>query len=148
MEHSEGLTREVYVTLESPSLEFADEEIRDLAYKLAAFHSVNDVIHLDQIMEAMRSPLGFSFHYGSYIDGTFSTEGQAVGAPGPHEHDRVMPLRYTFWLSHDLYGHNAGDGLTEIHARRGQLEKIDLGKPGLYPEIENQVPPYMSRPPS
>ena len=134
IKHSRHMSKKVYITLWHDMNNFSDQEISDIAY---AFDNLI-VGHpsLNEILVAMGSKMSFRFHYGHMHEGKLNTEGmfghKPTNAPG-HEHDRTMPLRYTFWLSTDMT-----DNGTQIKVTRDKLDAVDLTKPGLYPTLENQ----------
>ena len=140
IDNSEGFTKEVYVTLTEGD-EFTAEEIREVAREMDAMTSCNCTTHLDAVMKSTGTDFRFNLHYGSYnSDGSFNTDGQ-IGDSGNAR------MRYTFWLAPGLYGAETLS-LVEVLVLRKDLEKIDLAKTGLYPDLESQVPSYMGKRPT
>jgi hypothetical protein len=138
LEKSGGMREQVYLSLHQDREGYTGEEISRAAIALHAFESCNGNVHLDQIMIAMGTDFQFSTHYGHYETpgGTFITKGLFPGAPNRPDDSRDDPLRYTFWLAKGSYGRAGGE--IEVRVSRGDLEKINLDKPGLYPGLENQ----------
>ncbi len=136
LDQSQGLTKEVYLTLESGQ-DYTDDEVHENAVTMNGLQSVNCQTHLNEIMSAVGAGFEFSVHYG-YFDkpGHFSTLGQFAGLPGPHFNDPLgIPTRYTFWCAYRSYSYTA----SPVLASRSELEAIDLEKPGLYPSQEDPI---------
>ena len=124
---SEKLTREVHITLNQDQNGYTEEEVRQIGRSVDTFNSCNCDTHLTQILHAMGAELGFSLHYGHYRGNSFDTSGQFDGSAS---------MSYTFWLAKEMYGR--GYEGKEIFVAREDIEAIDISKPGLYPELENQ----------
>lgn len=141
IDQSEGLTKEVCVTLTQNREGFTADEINHDAHKMSGLGSCNCNTHIHQIMIAMGTEFGFSVHYGGHgEDGKFDTSGMFPGAPKHMVMDEKLtildaPMRYTYWLAKGFYSRTA----KVIPVTRAELEAIDLSKPGLYPDIENQA---------
>lgn len=110
IDQSQGLAEEVSVTFTQDKDGYTQEEISNVAHAVGALSSSNGSTYMDELMKLMGAKLTFSLHYGHYDEsGKYSTEGQfgerPQNAPG-HENDRKMPVRYTFWLSMNDYGHD------------------------------------------
>lgn len=143
IDRSERLTKEVCLTLVADREGYNAEEIDSAAHGLGAMQSCNCSTHLDQLLHLMGSGLQFECHYGDFDpnrDGDpFSSAGMFAGFPREMVPDKEliiegMPVRYTFWLSAQIYSRQA----TLVVATRENLEQIDLEKPGLYPTFEQQ----------
>jgi len=140
IDQSEGLTREVCLTLVEGREGYSAEEISDAAVGVGGMDSANGTTHLHELLLAMGSEINFSVHYGDFdparVGDKFCYDGQYRGQQGncPHGLAReVMPLRYTFWLSKKSYSRE----VELVTATRAVLDQIDLGKPGLYPSLES-----------
>ena len=133
LDKSEGLTKHVYITLQQDREGYSAEEVNAAAHAVDGMCSCNGNTHLNELLQIAGSALVVSLHYGDYPAGgiKFSTRGQFTSVEGSSD----PPLRYTFWLEDDLYGRSRKTR-TEIRTDRGELEKIDLKKPGLYPTLE------------
>lgn len=135
IDQSEGLTREVCLTLVADREGYTADEIREVAHGVHAMQSANCTTHLHALLSAMGSELTFSVHYGDFdptrsgdpfnSDGQFFGAGRAVSRPGLARED--MPLRYTFWLSKEHYSRRAA----LVVATHSYLEQIVL-RSGLY----------------
>lgn len=130
LDKSEGLTKEVCVTLKQDVSEFSKAEIRNCGFGLHLLLSEHGGVHLHEIMVATGSGFTFSCHYGHIENGVFRTEGQFPSQP---EHPKNTPLRYTFWLAKEQYSKTAAN----MAVTRAELAKIDLSRPGLYPSLES-----------
>ena len=141
IDQSKELTKEVCLTLVADREGYTADEVNAAAYGVDAMKNCNYTTHLNQLLHVMGSELTFSIHYGDFdparIDDPFNSDGQFVGwdesqVSRPGLIREGMPLRYTFWLSKQLYSRQA----TLVVAKREKLEQIDLEKPGLYPSLE------------
>lgn len=131
IDQSEGLTKEVCLTLQDGREGYSGEEIHKAA--INGMFSSNGNTHLNELMILMGSELDFSLHFGDF-DPTregdpFNTDGQFPGFPkesvaGGDEGlvRKDMPTRYTFWLSRGSYSRDA----SPVVATRKKLEKIKL----------------------
>jgi hypothetical protein len=131
LDKSEGLTKQVYITLQQDREGYTADEIQKAAVTMGGMTSSTCSTHLDEIMDILDTKFEFSIHYGSYEGKTFSSNGIFPGYEG---HPLNAPLRYTFWLAEKSYGHAGGE--IEIPVSRKELDEIDLTKPGLYPNLE------------
>lgn len=143
IDQSEGLTKEVCLTLTEGCQGYSAEEINIAAHGMSAMRSCNSTTHLSEILDVMGSELDFDVHYGDF-DPTregdpFSNAGQFAGWDASlvrgQDAELVregMPLRYTFWLARKFFSR----GAVLVTTTREELEKINLKKPGLYPSIE------------
>lgn len=141
LDASEGLTKDVCLTLVADREGYTADEISAAAYGVDSMKSRNGTTHINQILHAMGIELKFSVHYGDFdptrTDDPFNSYGQFAGlkaheATEPGLVREGMPLRYTFWLSKEHYSLQA----TLVVATREKLEQINLEKPGLYPSLE------------
>ena len=144
IDQSEGLTKEVCISLVADREGYTAEEIRAAGHGVGSMESGNGSTHVHELLDAMGSELNFSVHYGDFdssrSDDPFISDGQFAGwsrhqvtRPGLVRED--MPMRYTFWLSKKNYSRQA----TLVGATRQKLEQIDLAKPGLYPTLEKSA---------
>lgn len=139
IDQSDGLTKDVCVTLWDGRDGFTGAEIGHAALFEGRFHSCNCTTHLNVLMVLSGAEdVRFDCHYGHPNNGEFDTLGQFPGfdpaQTGGVVHPKDAPIRYTFWLSKGFYSRTA----TQIPVTREMLNAIDLAKPGLYPELENQ----------
>lgn len=141
------LSRAVCLTLIEGRDDFSQDEIQQAAN---GFHDMNSLgfhTHLTEVLYAMGSDFTFSYHYGDYdpmrLGSPLNRDGMFPGLPvdkvagaraNPNLVQRGLPLRYTFWLCNEPYSSKAA----LVWASATELNAIDLGKPGLYPDIENQ----------
>lgn len=137
IDKSEGLTKEVCVSLVKDREGYTEEEISDAGYGVSAMESCNCNTHIHALMCLMGSELQFSFHYGDYdprrVGDPFNTDGQFAGSKAAFVPDERLlleglPLRYTFWLSKESYSRS----VELVVATKEKLEQIDLKKSGLY----------------
>lgn len=144
IDRSKKLTNEVCLTLVENRNGYTADEINAIANGVGWMCSSNGTTHLDQIFHVMGSKLHFSFHYGDFNprrkDNPFSSAGQFAGVDecrvtNPELVRKGMPLRYTFWLSKKYYSRQA----RLVVAKRKNIEKIDIEKPGLYPALESHL---------
>ena len=137
---SKKLTRGVCLSLVEKREGYTAEEIYSAAHAIDYMNRCNN-----PILNAMGSNLEFSIHYGDFdpnsTDRKLNTDGQFAAlnlSPGqvsnPGSIRKGMPVRYTFWLAAKPYSEKA----KLVVVGRGELDKIDLNKPGLYPNVENQ----------
>jgi hypothetical protein len=127
---SNGMTEEVSTCLTAGSEGYSVDEVAAAGMTHSAMTSANCSTHLDQMMILMGLDFFFSCHYGHYRhDGMFDPTGQTGSSP-------TSPMRYTFWLARGHYG-KSGQG-KHVVASRAKLEAINLSKPGLYPQMEEQ----------
>jgi len=140
---SNMFTKEVCLTLWENREGYTADEIDAAAMGVSSMQSSDGTTHLDAVLEAMGVKLKFSFHYGDFDPNRkgdpMSAAGQFAGAPlskvsRPELAQKGMPMRYTFWFSKKDYSRKA----TLVTPTREELEKINLAKPGLYPNSENQ----------
>lgn len=132
IDNSKNLTQPVSLSFVQDREGFSRDEISKLAHSADRFTSCNCDTFLNQIFDAMGSELCFSLHFGHYDNGTtLNNGGQFEG---------VTVMSYTFWLAEKSYGHDGSGKI--LTTTRQEIEAIDLNKPGLYPKLENQVPPY------
>lgn len=140
IDRSERLTKEVCVTLTQDCEGFTGNEIDRDARKMSSLASRNCSTHIDQIMIALGTKFRFCVHYGNFgNDGKFDTSGMFPGMSKNLVLDEKLtilnaPMRYTYWLASDYYSKTA----KTIPVTRAELDAIDISKPGLYPDIENQ----------
>ncbi len=136
-----GLTKEVCLSLVADREGYTADEIGAAARGVGSMGSGNRATHLDQILCLMGSDFGFSVHYGDFdptrTGDPFNNDGQFPGfsvhqVARPELVREGMPLRYTFWLSREHYSRQ----VALVVATREELERINLKKPGLYPEFE------------
>ncbi|MFZ2523505.1 MAG: hypothetical protein WAW92_03940 [Minisyncoccia bacterium] len=138
IDSSDGLTKEVCLSLVADREGYNTEEISAAGHGVSDMQSCNGTTHLSQIMVAMGNDLYFSVHYGDFDPSRpgdpFSQAGQFAGIPqaDPVSRQEGMPMRYTFWLSRENYSREA----KLVTVKREELEQINLRKPGLYPRIE------------
>lgn len=138
---SEGLTKEVCLTLVEDREGYTGNEIHDAGLGVGAMQSSNCITRLHALLYLTGSELNYSVHYGDFdpirSDDPFNCDGQFAG----HDVSKVarpglvrtgMPLRYTFWLARSPYSRDA----TLVTASRRKLGRINLKKPGLYPRLE------------
>jgi len=138
---SEGLTKDVCLTLIENREGYSADEIHEAGRGVGGLQSSCGTTFIDQILIAMGSTLAVSVHYGDFDpsrpSNPFNTDGQFAGWPKdklsqPESGRTGMPLRYTFWLSKRPYSRQA----SLVVATREALEKINLKKPGLYTDLE------------
>lgn len=138
---SRKLAKEVCLTLVQDRDGYTAEEIDAAAKTVSILLSSNSTTHLNEVLKAMGSDFVFSVHYGDFNPSRskdqFSAEGMFAGFDKSQVSDgklltEGMPLRYTFWLAKDYYSRQA----VLVKATRDSFEKINLGRPGLYPNIE------------
>jgi hypothetical protein len=140
LDKSERLSKQVYVTFTQGLEGYTGGEIDKAARSISGMHSCNCTTHIDQIMIAMGTAHRFSVHYGHFDhDGKYDTSGMFPGLPQDMVSDPKLtvldaPCRYTFWLAPGSYSKSA----ERLTTTRQELETIDLSRPGLYPDIENQ----------
>ncbi len=144
IDRSEGLTKEVCLTLTADRDGLSADEIDSATHGIDFMLSSNGKTHLHEILSAMGSELSPSVHYGDFdptrTGDAFSSAGQFEGYPSSVVHDpellrENMPLRYTIWLSKEPYSRQAN----LVTTTREELELIDLKKSGLYPELEESM---------
>lgn len=137
IDQSEGLTKEVCLTLVADREGYTDKEINETGHEMHSMESCNGSTHLNELLQLLDTDFHFCYHYGSFnITGSeksFSPAGQFVGMTSPPVTDpdlllEGLPLRYTFWLARGLYSNHA----TLLTTTRDELEQIDLSRPGLY----------------
>jgi len=130
---SKGMTRNVSVGLSQDREGYTAKEINEAGHGMSSLQSCNCSTHLDELTTLMGCRLGFSLHYGAYDEkGHFSTYGQFAHQDGGFD----APMRYTFWLTEEDYGHCGS--VRRLVTSREELEAIKLWKPGLYPSLEAQ----------
>lgn len=129
LENSNGLTQEVAVSFFQDKGGYTAEEVGQAGHGIGVMQSANSTTHMNALMQLMGADMDFSIHYGHYDTsiGEFSTNGQFTGG---------KPLRYTFWLSQSQYGKNTQQLKILATPSKGELAKIRLDKPGLYPILE------------
>ena len=146
IDQSESLTKDVCLTLVENVSGYSADEINKAVNGFHAMLSCNCTTHLDRIIVAMGGEVLPSYHFGDFdpsrTGDPFNSDGIFPGFPeelvcAPKERipglvREGMPLRYTFWLAKGHYSRKA----TLVKATRGELEAIDLQKPGFYPESE------------
>ncbi len=144
IDKSEGLTKDVYLTLWQDRDGFTADEIDQAAHFMGRLQSCNCTTHLDQLLHLAGTDLHFSLHYGNIdlkVEHGFDSLGIFAGVPAGLTGEKTHPLnaqtRYTFWLSKEKYSRTA----TQVQVTQQELGMIDLRKPGLYPDIENQKQP-------
>lgn len=141
IDKSEGLTKEVVLTLVANREGYKADEISKAALGVGEMQSSGGPTHINALLDVMGTELKFSFHYGDFdpnrTDDPLNCDGQFPGVP-EHKLSRPglgrkgMPLRYTFWISKENYSRKA----TLIVTTREELDQINLKKPGLYPSSE------------
>jgi hypothetical protein len=124
IEQSDGLSREVCLTLAENQEGYAAEEILSAAFGVHGMLSGNGTTHINRILHAMESDLLFSHHSGDF-------DPTRKGDPFSSGLNRSS-TGFTFWLAKEYYSRQAN----LVSATREELEKINLKKSGLYPEIE------------
>lgn len=141
IDRSEGLVKDVCITLVEGYEGYTANEIQGASSGFDSMTRSNRTTHINQILDAMGSDMGFSVHYGDFDpkrgDEALNCDGLFVGYPVEICHTpglcrEGMALRYTFWLSKGDYTPKAD----LVVVTRKDLEQIDLRKPGLYPDIE------------
>jgi hypothetical protein len=141
IDSSEGLTKDVCLSLVAGREGYGAEEIHGAADGAYNMQSCDGTTHLDQVFYVMGSELGFSYCYGDFdstrADDPFNNDGQFAGVPlstvsRPGLAAEGMPVRFTFWLSKGNYSRDA----ELVVATREDLESINLKKPGLYLILE------------
>lgn len=142
IQHSEGLTKEVCLTIVENRDGFSTQDVRDASDGVDFMLSSNGTMHLSQILRAMGSTFTVSQHYGDF-DATrqgdaFNSDGIFAGMPEhsvsrPGLVSKGLPLRYTFWLAREYYSRNA----ISVSVTKTDLDAIDLKKSGLYPSLES-----------
>lgn len=101
---SEGLTKEVFLTLEEGP-DISRETIIDTSRNL--IRSSGGTTHLDELMALMGSELHFSLHFGHYVDGKPNKDGSS--------------MRYTFLLSKQMQA-----GGEQLFVSLDELNAIEL----------------------
>jgi len=145
IDKSEGLTKEVCITLTEDKEGYSAREIDEAMSGISNMESCNGWTHIDQIMILFGSDFRFSLHYGDFdpnrVGNEFDNSGQFSNMGLDRSQvtsDKVlvrgMPLRYTFWLAKERYSRKANF----IIITRKELSSINIETPGLYPEIEAQ----------
>lgn len=133
---SEGLKREVCLTLWENREGYTAKEIRELVEEIDS-----DSNQLHGLTYLAGADLTFSLHYGDFdpqrSNDPFSSEGQFAGRSPEEVLDKKlitkgMPLRYTFWLGKGFHSRRAH----YITTSRAELEKINIHNSGLYPGLE------------
>jgi hypothetical protein len=141
IDRSQELTKDVCLSLVDGREGYGADEINVAAHGVGAMTSGNGTTYLDELCVLMGAQLGFSVHYGDFdptrSEDQFDTSGMFPGAPlktvsDPRLVREGMPMRYTFWLSKKNYSRQA----ELITANREELEKIDIKKSGLDPNLE------------
>jgi hypothetical protein len=141
IDRSEGLTREVCLTLIEDREGYTKKEIDSAARGVGGMISCNCTTHLSALASLSGSELCFSSHYGDFdpkrSGKKFSSAGIFAGAPldmvtDPSNAQEGLPMRYTFWLAKKYYS----DTAELVTATRADLDLIDLNKSGLYPNSE------------
>src|SRR3989344_927969 len=142
IDQSEGLTKEVCLTLVADREGYTAEEIDALMSGVSTMESSVRTTYLNELLLVTGSGFKFDIHYGDFdpcrSGDPFSCAGQFAGARvgsqvlDPALAREGMPLRYTLWLSKSRYSRQAA----LVVAGRNELEQINLEKPGLYPSIE------------
>lgn len=125
IDSSEGLTKDVCLSLVTDREGYNSEEVLEAANGIHDMQSSNGTTHLHGIISAMGSELDFAFYYGDF-------DSTRTGDPFNNDNDDAQPVRYTFWLSRK-------DNLRQaelVIVNREKLESINLKKPGLYPSLE------------
>lgn len=134
LDRSEGLTKEVCITLQDSREGYTADEITEAARGFDALTSSTGVTFFDQIICAAGSEFRIGMHYGDFDptrkEKPFSNAGQFSGMPSsmlgknfdPEIVREGMPLRYTFWLSKENYSRKA----SLVIATREELEQINL----------------------
>ena len=116
IESSEGLTKEVCLTLVVDREGYTADEIRAAGHGVDSMGSGNGTTYLDQILAAMGSELSFSVHYGDFDPTRTSDPFNCDGQFGDWDRSQVihsgptpesMPPRYTFWFSKQNYSRQA-----------------------------------------
>lgn len=141
IDRSEGLTREVCLTLVEDREGYTGEEIDSAARGVGGMISCNCTTHLGALASLSGSELCFSVHYGDFdpkrSGDKFSSAGIFAGVPldmvrHPSLAQEGLPKRYTFWLAKEYYSNTA----ELVTTTRADLDLIDLNKSGLYPNSE------------
>lgn len=101
---SEGLTKEVFLTLEEGP-DISRETIIDTSRNL--IRSSGGTTHLDELMALMGSELHFSLHFGHYVDGKPNKDGSS--------------MRYTFLLSKQMQA-----GGEQLFVSLDELNAVEL----------------------
>jgi hypothetical protein len=139
---SEGLAREVCLSLVEGREGYSSDEIHAAGLGVGAMQSCNCTTHLDAMMALMGCDLHFNFHYGDFdstrVDEPLNNDGQFAGfresqVSRPELVQKGAPMRYTFWFSRQDYSRDA----TLVFATREQLEKIDLTESSFYGSSES-----------
>ncbi len=115
IDQSRGLSHDVCIILKEEE-GYIPETIEAIGNLATSMNRSGYNVHLNEIMTAMNSELRFSVLSG------------CVGNPPASEND----TSYTIWLSKQAYFKNA----EILRVDRATLQGIDLGKPGLYPAME------------
>src|SRR3989338_5663853 len=131
IDQSEGLIKDVCLTLVADHNGYTAEEILKAAYGMGAMQGANGTTHLLELFCLMGEEIPkSSFHYGDYDPSRkgdpFNSAGMFAGMPvdmvggrDPAELVRTdMPRRYTFWLARKNYSGQA----TLVVATREVLE--------------------------
>lgn len=138
IDQSEGLTKEVCLTLTESCEGYDGKEIHYAAVRAGDMNSSNPKCstRLDLLFQLMESQLYFSAHYGDFdptrSDNPLNCDGMFVGSPAHWQripgdeglYREGMPLRYTFWLQRQPCGYSHEAKL--LPATREELEKIEL----------------------
>lgn len=141
IDQSQGLKREVCLTLVEDREGYTGKEIDSAARGVSGMVSCNCTTHLGALASLSGSELFFSVHYGDFdpkrSGDKFSSAGIFAGAPlsmvsHPSNAQEGLPMRYTFWLAKKHYSRTA----ELVTATRKDLDLIDLNKSGLYPNSE------------
>lgn len=141
IDQSEGLTKEVCLTLTADREGYTADEVHAAGRGVGAMRRYHGTTHLNELLDLMESDLHFSHHYGDFDPhrhgDPFNTAGQFAGMSQHQVYDpelvlEGMPKRFTFWLAEEDYSRQA----TLVVATREELEQIDLRKPRLYPTLE------------
>ena len=142
LDQSEGLTREVCLSLVEGRDGYSSDEIHAAGLGVGAMQSCNCTTHLDAMTALMGCEFHFNFHYGDFdsirVDEPLNNDGQFAGfresqVKRPELVQKGAPMRYTFWFSRQDYSRDA----TLDFATREQLEQIDLTESGLYRSSES-----------
>ncbi len=127
---SEGLTRDVCVSLVSGREGYGRKEIEAAAHSVHNMHSVNHSVHIDALTTLMGSELHFSSSRTCLVE----------ESPGHLQFNDLesadSPLKgqycLSFWLTKENYYREAA----LFAVTREELEAIDLQCPGLHPILE------------
>ncbi len=138
-DQSEGLTKDIFLTLSEKDSGYSADEISAAAHGVDRMISSAGQLHINEILAVAgineTDVMYFTLHYGHIENEELNSLGQFPGHKYRETkkiHPDTAPLRYTFWLARGWYKKD----ITRVAATSKVLQSINLRKPGLYEGLE------------